>query len=101
MNLVSKLPARKSASAKIVLVQRDRGLDSLHHELAQRALHPGDGFGAVDAVHNELGDERVVVGRDDAFGILRRVDANAVAAGHIERRDLAGRWRELDADARR
>ena len=101
MNLVSKLPARKSGSLEDGLVQGDRGVDSLHHELAERALHARDGFGAVDTVDDELGDERVVVGRDDALSVLRRIDAHAVAAGHVEDRDLAGRRRELSADARR
>jgi hypothetical protein len=76
-------------------VERNRSLDALHHKLAQRALHLGDGLGTVASVHNQLGDQRVVVRRDDALGVLRRIHAHAVAAGNIERRNLAGRRSEL------
>ena len=62
----------------------------MHDELAERALGLGDRLLAVLAVADEFGDQRVVVGRDDAFGILRGVDADAVAAGQVERGDLAG-----------
>ena len=77
-------------------MERNRRLDSLHHELPEGALHFGDGFFAIDAVDDEFRDKRVVVGRDDSFGVLRGIDANAVAAGDVEGRDFSGRWRELD-----
>ena len=77
-------------------MKRNGGVDSLHDELLERALHLGDGFVAIDAVDDELRDERVIVGRYDAFGVLRGIDADAVAAGNIEGGDLAGGWRELD-----
>ncbi len=48
------------------------------------ALHLGDGLVAVGAVDDELGDERVVVGRDDALGVVSGIDADAVAAGDVE-----------------
>jgi hypothetical protein len=73
-----------------LLVERNAGLDSLHHKLAQRALHLGDGLGARVGVHNELGDERIVVRRNNAFRVLRRIDADTIEAGHIECCDLAG-----------
>ena len=95
MNLVSKFAGAEARVREDRLVQGDGGFDSLHHELAERALHLGDGFGAVAAVDDELGDQRVVVGRDDALGVLRRVDADAVAAGNVEGGDLAGGRREL------
>ena len=47
MNFVSNSPARKPAIGKDLLVQRNRRLNPLHHELAQRALHLRDGLGAV------------------------------------------------------
>ncbi len=72
------------------LVEGDGGLDALHNELAERALHLRNRFGPVAAVDDQLGDERVVIGRNHAFGVLRRIDAHAIAAGHIEGRDLAG-----------
>ena len=46
-------------------------------------------------MHDELGDQRVVVRRHDAFGVLRRIDAHAIAAGNVEGGDLAGGGREL------
>ena len=90
MNFGVELAGAEICVGEDLLVQRDRSLDSLHHKLAQGALHLGDGLFAIDAMHDELGNERVVIGRHDAFGILRRIDADAVAAGHIERRDLSG-----------
>src|SRR5579871_5192549 len=77
------------------LMQRNRGVDSLHDELTERALCTRHGFFAVLTVGDELGDERVVVWRDNAFGVLRGIDADAVASGYIEGRDLAGRGCEL------
>jgi len=82
--------------AEDFLVHGDGGLDALDDELAEGALHFGDGFGAVVAMDDELGDERIVVGRDDALGVLRGIDADAVAAGDVEGGDLASRGGELD-----
>ena len=47
------------------LVQRNGGVDAFHHKQVKRPLHAADGFGAVAAVGNELGDQRVVVGRHE------------------------------------
>ncbi len=77
------------------LVKRDRSVDALHDELRKSAFGTDHGLLAIDAVADELGDERVVVGRDDAFGVLRRVDADAVATGHIEGCNLSRRWSEF------
>ena len=39
------------------LVERDRGVDPLDDEHAQRALHAADGFGAIVAIRNQLRDQ--------------------------------------------
>ncbi len=49
---------------------------------------------AVLPVGDELGDQGIVIGRDDAVLIGVGVDADANAAGEIEARDAAGRGRE-------
>src|ERR1700723_2808493 len=76
-------------------MKRDGGLDSLHYKLAQGALHPSDGLSAIHSMHNQLGDQRIVVRRDDALGILRRIDTDSIASGNIECCDLARRRGEL------
>ncbi len=43
--------------------------------------------GAIAAVRDDLGDQRVVVRRDRALGVRERVDAHARAARHAERVD--------------
>ena len=61
-------------------VQRNAGEDALDHEHLQRARHARDGFGAVTPAHHQLGNQRIVVGRDDALGIGRRIHAHAGSA---------------------
>ena len=95
MNLVSMLPARKSGSAMMRRCSGMRGVDSLDDEHLQRARHARDGLIAVLAAHDQLGDQRIVVGRHHAFGVRRGVDAHAGSARRIEGRDLARRRREL------
>ena len=70
-------------------------MNSLHHELAQRPLHLVHRLFAVLAVHNQLRNQRVVVRRHNALGILRRIHAHAIASRQIERRNLARGRREL------
>ena len=73
------------------LVQRERGLDALDDEHLQGPAHAGDGFGAVASANDELGDQRIVVGRDDGIGMSGGVHAHAGAAGNLECGDAAGR----------
>ncbi len=85
MNLVSKFAGAEVGIGEDGLVQGDRSVNSLHHELAQSARSMrAMASSRSTAVDDELGNERVVVGRDDAFRVLRRVHAHAVAAGHVE-----------------
>ena len=46
------------------------------------------------AVGDQLGHQRIVVGRNDAVGVGGGVDADADAAGQVEAGDAAGRGRE-------
>src|SRR5450830_735817 len=63
-------PLRGNAAAAHVRVvekpqvERDRGLHALHDEQLQRALAAAERLVAVAPVHDELRDERVVIGRD-------------------------------------
>ncbi len=95
MNLVSKFPSRNSCVFQDAAVQRDRGVDALHHKHLERPRHAGHGLRPVFAVDNQLGDQRIVIRRHDAFGILRRIHAHAVATGNIEGGDAAGGGGEL------
>ncbi len=49
----------------------------------------------VFAVDDQLGNQRIVIGRHDAFGILRRVHPHTVATGNVEGGDAAGGGGEL------
>jgi hypothetical protein len=57
-------------------------LDAADHEGVQRLAHARDGLVAVAAVHDQLGDHRVVVHRDLAALVHTGVDAHATAFGH-------------------
>ena len=46
-------------------------------------------------MNDQLSDQRIVVGRDHALGVLRRIHAHAVSAGHVESCNLARRGSEL------
>src|SRR5271154_179718 len=68
-------------------VQRDRRLDAFDDKAVERAIHSGDGFGAVVAVGDYFGDQRIVVGRNHRVGVAGSVHANAGAAGNAEGSD--------------
>jgi len=69
-------------------------VDALDDEEVEGALHALDGFGAVVAVGDQLGDEGVVIRRNDAVLKGVRVDTDADAAGKVESSDAAGGGRE-------
>src|SRR5579864_4340916 len=56
---------------KDLLMQWDRRMNSLHHELRQSALHLVHGLFAVFAMTNQLRNHAVVVRRDDSLRVLR------------------------------
>jgi hypothetical protein len=76
-------------------MQRDGGMNTFHNEHLQRATHPHDRLSTVSAVADQLGDQRIIIGRDHAFGIGRRIDADPKPAGRMEGLDLARRRRKL------
>ena len=73
-------PRRKAASVQQFLVQRDVGLDALHHHLGQRDAHPRDRLLARLAVGDDLADQGIVVGRHEVVGVDVRIHADARAA---------------------
>src|ERR1700761_1762914 len=77
-----------------LFVQGDAGVNALDDKHIEGAAHALNGLGAVSAVRNQLGDERIVVGRDDAVGISRRVYADTDAAWKIQSGDAAGGGRK-------
>src|SRR5262249_53398547 len=54
--------------------KRQRGLDPVDHELVECALEPHQAFSARAAMHDQLADERVVVGWDRVAMIHGRID---------------------------
>ena len=76
------------------LLQRDVGLDAVHHHFTERHLHARDRGGAVGRVHDELADHRVVVRRHPIPFVDVRIHAHAGAAGGVEMLDQAGRGHE-------
>ncbi len=77
-----------------VAEQRQRRLDAVDHELVERAAQPHHAFDAVAAMHDQLADQAVVIGRDAVAGIDAGIDADAEAARRVEMRDRAGRGHE-------
>src|SRR5277367_2226057 len=65
-------------------VQRDGGLDALYYETFEGTVHSGYGFGAVVAVGDYFGNQRIVIRRDHRVGVAGGVHANARAAGNAE-----------------
>src|ERR1700678_2358435 len=61
------------------LVQRNGGLNSFHHESIERLLHARDSLGAVVAVGDQLGDQRIVVWGNDATRVGAGVNAHTRA----------------------
>src|SRR5213593_1995925 len=62
------------ASPKFVItedlpMQRNRGLHPLHHKHIQGAIHAPDGFIAGGSVHNQLGDQGIVIRRNNVFSV--------------------------------
>ena len=62
-------------------MEADEGLDAADLELVERAEHAPPRVLAVDAVHDQLRDHRVVEPADLRAGSYTRVDAHAGPAG--------------------
>src|SRR6202035_4525070 len=90
-----ELPGAELRIGEDLLVHGNGGMNSLHHELAERPLHLVHRLFAILTVADQLGDHRVIIRRDYTLGVLSGVNPYAVAARNIERRDLARAGREL------
>src|SRR5882762_9984631 len=77
-----------------LLVQWNRCMNPLHNELIQSTLHTVHRLFAVVSVGNQLCNHRIVVRRNDALRVLRRIDTNTVSARQIEGCDLSCTRRE-------
>src|SRR5208283_5607378 len=72
-------------------VQRNAGEDALDHEHLKGTRHTGNGFVTVASVHHKFGNQRIVVGGNDSFGIGRSIHPYTDAARDIEGGDLSSR----------
>src|ERR1051326_2244808 len=61
--------------------QRQGGVDAVDHELVERPLEPHQALGAALAVHDQLAEQRVVIGRDGVALVDGGIDAHAQPAG--------------------
>ncbi|ENN85990.1 hypothetical protein RHSP_16060 [Rhizobium freirei PRF 81] len=77
-----------------ILEQRQGGLDAVDDEFVERAAQAHHAFDAGPAMHDQLADQAVVVGRDPIALIGAGIDAHAKAAGRMEMCDRAGRRNE-------
>ena len=82
--------ALETAIGDNALLQRDIGLDAFDHHLAERHAHACDRGFAIAAVHDQLADHRIIVGRDAVTVVDMRIDAHAGAPGAQETLDQAG-----------
>ena len=84
MNEVVTLPAQEVGVGKRPEVQRDRGLDAFDDRHLERTPHAGNGLLTIAAMRDDLGDHRVVVGRDVALRVCGGVDPDAGSARRAE-----------------
>ncbi len=68
-------------------------MNPIHHKHAECAPHTLDGLFTVFAKGDELGYQRIVVGRNHAICIGRRIDADANAARQLARNSS---WRRRE-----
>jgi hypothetical protein len=78
-----ELAAHKPGMRQQRGLERDVAADATNDEAVERLAHLGNRIKAVLAVHDELGDHRVVVHRDLATIDHARVDAHAVQVGGV------------------
>src|SRR5690349_5753438 len=67
--------------------ERQRGADPVNREVRERTTHPLQRLFTSLAMHDQLGDERVVIGRNDVTLVAVRVDAYVLARRRLPRRD--------------
>jgi len=76
-------------------VEGEVGLDAFDHELVERAAQALDGRVAVLGVDDQLGQQRIVVRRNDVAFVDVGVYAHAEPARQVEPGDAPRRRREL------
>src|SRR5690606_9193654 len=67
--------------------QRQGGLDAIDHDLVERAAQAHQALVARAAVHDQLADQAIVIGRDAVAGIDAGIDADPEPARHVEMGD--------------
>src|SRR5438093_2180742 len=72
-------------------MQRNGGLHPLHHKHIHRAIHAPYSFIASRSMHNQLGDQGIVIRRNNVFGVSGSVDANSWSTRSVPACDLTGR----------
>src|SRR5712691_3305931 len=77
-------------------IERNGGLHTFDDELFECAARSRQHLGAILAADDQLGDERIVVRRDDVVAIGGRVDAHARSARKMELANLSRVRREGD-----
>jgi hypothetical protein len=83
-----------SGLASRLFEQRDRGIDAVDHEFVKRAASRIMHSLPRPAVHDQLADQAVVIGRDLVALIDAGIDAHAKPAGRVVMGDRAGRGDE-------
>ncbi len=70
------------------LTEGDRRFDPLDHELVERPPHAGERFFTCRTMHNQLADQRIVIGADRITLVNMRIETHARAARHAQLRDF-------------
>src|SRR5262245_12673863 len=81
--------------AEDFLMDGDGRVDALDDELSEGAVHAGQGVGAGRLVDEELGHQRIVIGRHAVAGNDVRIEADAGTAGRLPACNQAGRGAEV------
>ena len=77
------------------LVEWNRGFDPFDDELVEGVIHFFKCLSAVPALHNQFGNERIIVGRNIVAVIRVRVHPDAEPAGEVKSVDLSWRGPEI------
>mmetsp|Transcript_3165 Transcript_3165/g.5450 ORF Transcript_3165/g.5450 Transcript_3165/m.5450 type:complete len:258 (-) Transcript_3165:95-868(-) len=75
--------------------ERNCCIDAVDNQLAERPVQTRQRFGTITAVNDQLGDQRIVIGRDAVAIIKRAIHPHAEPAGRVVLGDRAGAGRKL------
>ena len=98
MKPVSTVPAANSRLRTSAPQEGEIGLRPDDHGVVELFEHRGQRLGAGGSMHDELGDHRIVVGRDAVAGLDAGVDPDAgqsLLALEVQDMDPAGRGQEI------